>query len=132
MYFSSDSEEECDLESTAGGEGEASGASSIGGSDSGSSSDSDARDEESDYEDENKSCFSNGEVARGKSVKKQARAKTSKTIEVRQAGAGVSRRCCSRSNSVDAGDLPEEKSTGAHPSQTRHVSKCRLHNIFAS
>ena len=87
MYFSSDSDEECHLKSTAGGEDEASGASSIGGgSDSGSSSDSDARDEESDFEDENKSCFSNGEV-RGKSVKKQARAKTSKTIEVRQAGA---------------------------------------------
>lgn len=89
MPFSSDSEEEFDLTAGDEDEGEASGA-SIGCSDySGSSSDSsdaDARSsggEESDYEEENKSNLSNRE-ARGKSVKKQARTKTSKTIEVRQ------------------------------------------------
>ncbi|EJK52100.1 hypothetical protein THAOC_28668 [Thalassiosira oceanica] len=86
MPFSSDSEEEFDLTAGDEDEGEASGA-SIGCSDySGSSSDSsdaDARSsggEESDYEEENKSNLSNRE-ARGKSVKKQARTKTSKTIE---------------------------------------------------
>ena len=138
MPFSSDSEEEFDLDKSTGGEGdggEASGAcsDSDSASYSGSSSDSDARSsgEESDYEEEeNKSNFSNKEEGRGKSVKKQARTKTTKTIEVRQQVSRTYSRLLStrpaRSNtSFHTGDLPEEKPTRACSHSTGHVSICR-------